>query len=419
MRKPARRFAGREAAVPAILVALLLDGMAIGMIAPVLPARVAAFTADRAAQSYWVGALAVGWGLMHFIAAPVLGALSDRFGRRPVLLASIAGLAIDLEAMALAPSIWAMLAGRLVGGLTAAGFLVGSAYVADVTPAERRSRSMGLLGAAVGIGLIVGPVVGGLLGEIDARWPFHLAAALACANGLYVAFALPESLAPGQRAAFSLRRANPLSALLALRTMRAVAVLVAVFGLVKFAQFVLQNVWVLYTSFRFGWGPRDSGIALLAVGVAAALAQGVLLRPLLRRLGERRTAIIGLASGALAMALFGAATQGWMMYVIVAASLPGLTAAPALQGMVSKAYDASRQGVAMGALQAVGSLMAVLAPLVGAPLLGLVSHLPRTDWRVGAPFYLAAAAMAAGLALALATHRQAGRAAARGVAGQP
>lgn len=376
--------------------------MAIGMIAPVLPTRVGQFVADRELQSYWVGALAVGWGLMHFIAAPTLGALSDRFGRRPLLLASIVGLIIDLELMASAPNLWTMLAGRLLGGISASGFLIGSAYIADVTPPEKRGRGMGMLGAAVGVGLIAGPVVGGLLAHyFSPRWPFHVAAALACCNALYVSFVLPESLKPATRVPFSLRRANPFAALAGLATMGAVVMLVATFGLVKFAQFVLQNVWVLYTSFRFGWGPRDSGIALFAVGVAAALAQGALLGPMLHRLGEQRTALAGLASGALAMALFGLATQGWMMYAVLAISVPGLTAAPALLGMVSRAYDAKRQGVAMGAVQAVGSIMAVVAPLVGTPVLARVSNLPRTDWRIGAPFYLAAVAMVVGFALVL------------------
>lgn len=389
----------RAPSIAFILLALLIDGMAIGMIAPVLPSRVGAFVTDRESQSYWVGAFAVAWGVMHFIAAPMLGAASDRFGRRPILMLSIAGLCIDLLLMAFATSPWMMLAGRVLGGVTASGFIVGAAYVADVTTPENRSRGLGRLGAAVGVGLILGPAAGGLMGEVDVQLPFLVAAGLCVLNLAWCAFVLPEAVPEAGRRAFSFGRANPFAALASIGTMRGVGTLMIVFGLIKLAQFILQAVWVLYTEFRFDWGPRDSGVALFCVGVAAAIAQGVLLGPLLRRFGEQRTLLIGLASATVAMVAFGLATQGWMIYAIIAISLPGLAAAPALQGLVSKSFDAGRQGVAMGALNAVGSLSAIVAPLAGAPLLAAVSDMPPSDWRLGAPFYLAAACALVGLGL--------------------
>jgi DHA1 family tetracycline resistance protein-like MFS transporter len=386
-------MAKRAPSLAFILIALLIDGMSIGMIAPVLPSRVGEFVADREAQSYWVGAIAVAWGAMHFIAAPMLGAASDRFGRRPLLMLSIAGLVADLLLMAFATSPWMMLAGRVLGGLTASGFIIGAAYVADITPPDQRSRGLGRLGAAVGVGLILGPAAGGLMGEWDPRLPFLVAAGLSTLNFAWCAFVLPESLPAGGRLAFSIARANPFAALASITTMRGVGTLMIVFGLIKLAQFLMQAVWVLYTRFRFDWGPRDSGIALFCVGLAAAVAQGLLLGMLLRRFGEQRTLLIGLVSAAVAMLGFGLATEGWMIYAIIAVSLPGLAAAPALQGLVSKSFDAARQGVAMGALNAVGSVAAIVAPLAGAPLLAAVSDLPTDDWRLGAPFFLAAASV--------------------------
>lgn len=375
-----------------VLVAVLLDTMAIGMIAPVLPARVAAFTTSADEQTWWVGALSVAWGAAHFMAASFLGALSDRHGRRPVLLLSIAGLACDLLLMAFATSPWMMLAGRLVGGITASGFLVGSAYAADVTPPGDRSRAMGFVGAAAGVGLILGPVVGGLLGERDPRFAFMVAAGVAAANAAYVALVLPESRSAAARRDAGAGHAsggNPLASFGVLRSMRGVGAIAIVFCLAKLAQFTLQNVWVLYTQFRFEWGPKEAGIALFTIGVAAAVAQGLLLGRMLRRFGERRTVLAGLAMGALTMVAFGLATRGWMVYAIVLLALPGLAVVPALQGLASTRVDAARQGLAMGALHSMGSLMAVVAPVVATPLLAAVNQLPATDWRSGAPLHMA------------------------------
>ena len=324
-----------QAGIRFILVTVFLDVLGIGLIIPVLPALVGEFTTSRDLQSYWYGALSATYGVTQFFCAPLLGALSDRFGRRPVLLISIFGLGVNFLLTAIAPSLWIMLIARVIGGATGASLSVANAYVADVTPPEARGKSFGILGAAFGLGFIVGPMMGGLLGSYDLRLPFYAAACLSVLNWLYGFFVLPESHPPEKRSGFSLARANPFSALTALAKLRGVGGLVGVYALTVLAQFILQTTWVLYTAFRFGWGPRENGVALFVVGLVAAGVQGGLLGVLLKTLGEVRTTLFGMASGAIAFLCYGLAPQGWVMYVIIFANVLGFAAAPALQGIVS------------------------------------------------------------------------------------
>ncbi len=390
----------RQPAPPFILITLLIDVMGFGMLLPVLPALVGEFTDSRDAQTYWYGAMILTFGLTQFFCAPVLGALSDRFGRRPVLLASIFGLGVMFLASALATSLTWLLLARVFGGMLAANFAVANAYVADLTTPENRARSFGLVGAAFGIGYVIGPMVGGLLGTIDIRLPFYVAAALSVANFLYGWFVVPESLPRERRKPFAWKSAAPFAALAGLAALRPVGTLVAVIAVANLGQFILHGTWVLYTTFRFDWGPREAGLSLFAVGLMAALVQGALLGVLLRRLGERRLVLAGLASGAIAYVAYGLSTAGWMMYAIIFANLLAFAVGPALHAIVSKAADPSAQGVSMGSLMALNSLMAVAAPLIGAPLLAEVSHLPAGDWRIGAPFFMSALLAATALALA-------------------
>ena len=391
----------RTPGLPFILVTVLLDVMAFGLLLPVLPALVGEFTGSREDQAQWYGAMIVAFGAAQFCCAPFLGALSDRYGRRPVLLLSTAALGTMFLLSALVQSVEALLALRIVGGMLAANYSVANAYVADVTDPAARAKSFGLIGASFGIGYVVGPMVGGLLGHVDVRWPFYAAAALSFANFLYGSFVLPESLAPARRKpAIDLARANPLGALAGLARLRTVGLLVAVIALANLAQFILHGVWVLYTNFRFDWGPRETGLSLFCVGLAVAVVQGGLLRVLLRHLGERRLIIAGLASGTLAYVAYGLATAGWAIYALILANLLAFAVGPALNAIVSRATDPSEQGLAMGALASLGSLMAVLAPLLGTPLLAAGSHYPADDWRVGAPFFLSGALACAALALA-------------------
>ena len=376
--------------MPFILVVVFIDVLGIGLAMPVLPMLVGDYTASRELQSYWYGALVIVYGLMQFICAPLLGALSDRFGRRPVILASIFGLGLHYLLLALAPSLWFMLFARVLGGITGASFSVANAYASDVTPAEGRAKSFGLIGAAFGLGFICGPMLGGLLGSIDLHLPFYAAAGLALVNGLYGAFVVPESLPPERRAPFAIRRANPFAAFLALSRHREIGHLVVVFALVVLAQLILQTTWVLFTHFRFGWGPRENGFALFCVGLVAAVVQGVLLGRLLRWFGEVRLALLALAVGTVAYLAYGLATRGWMMYAIIVANFVSFAAGPALQGIVSNAVGPREQGVTMGALSSLQSIMFVIAPAIGTSLLAQVSHLPPSDWRVGVTFYVSA-----------------------------
>lgn len=396
----------RPAAVRFILVCVLLDVLGFGLVIPVLPSLVGEFAVARDSQAYWYGVMSAIYGVMQFACAPLLGALSDRFGRRPVMLFAITGLGLDFLLMSLAPSLGWLLAARIIGGATAANFSVASAYIADVTPPETRGKAMGMIGAAFGIGFIIGPVVGGLLGAENVRLPFYVAAALSLLNVAYGFFVLPESLPADRRAPFSLARANPFTALKGLVQLRGVGGLVWVYALTILAQFILHSTWVLYTTFRFGWTPRENGISLFAVGAVTAVVQGALLGMLLKRFGERWIVVAGLASGALAFLFYGLAQQGWVMYAVIVANIVGFAVGPALQGMISKNVDERSQGITMGSLNSVSSIMLVIAPLIGAPLLATVSHLPPHDWRVGAPFYASALLQVASLVFAIVHFRR-------------
>lgn len=383
--------AGRQAAVPFVLVCVFIDVLGFGLIIPVLPALIGSFTHDAAAQAHWYGWMTAGYGLMQFVFAPVLGALSDRYGRRVVLLGGIAGLGLDFLLAAFAPNLAWLMVARLVGGATASNFSVANAYVADVSPPETRAQALGKIGAAFGIGFIVGPVVGGLLSGIDLRAPFLAAAGLALINFAYGWFVLPESLPVERRTRFRWAKANPFSAIRGLFALHGIGPLVWVFALTMLAQFLLHSTWVLFTTFRFGWGPLANGVSLCVVGLSAAIVQGVLIGPIIRRWGEVKSAMVGMGSAAIAYVLYASATQGWMLYAIIAANALGFLVNPALQGLISKNVDPTEQGVTMGALSSVSSLLLVLGPLIGTPLLAAASHLPRTDWRLGGPLLVSAA----------------------------
>ena len=391
---------GRAAAMPFIMLATLIDMMSIGLIIPVLPALVGEFTGSQADQAFWYGVMTFAFGLANFFASPFLGALSDAHGRRPVLLLGFCGMAVSFLATAVATAMWMLVAVRLVSGAMQANMSVGNAYVADITPPEGRAKRFGMLGAMFGLGFILGPVMGGLLGAIDLRLPFLAAGSLALLNLLYGYFVLPESLPAERRRAFHWKAANPVSSLRGLAQLKGARPLVAVIACTGLAQFVLYTCWVLYTTFKFGWGPLENGWSLAAVGIVSVIVQGLLLGRLLRWFSPRRLAVLGLVSSTLAYAMWGAASEGWMMFAVIFANLLGATVAASVHSIISGAADARSQGQALGAVGGLNSLMAVLAPVLGAPLLSMVSHLPKGDWRIGAPFYFCAALQAAALILA-------------------
>jgi DHA1 family tetracycline resistance protein-like MFS transporter len=393
----------RTAAMPFIMLTTLIDMVSIGLIIPVLPALVGSFTGSQADQAIWYGVVTFAFGFANFFASPILGALSDQYGRRPVLLIGFCGLAFSFLLTAMATALWMLVAIRLMSGAMQANMSVSNAYVADITPPEERARRFGMLGAMFGIGFILGPVMGGLLGAIDLRLPFFAAGSLALLNLLYGWFVLPESLPAERRRAFSLKSANPVASLRGLAQLKGAGLLVAVIACSGLAQFVLYTTWVLYTTFKFGWGPLENGWSLAAVGVVSAIVQGVLMGRLLRRFSPRRLAVLGLLSSTLAFVAWGVATEGWMMFAIIFLNLLAATVSASIQSIISSAADPRAQGSAMGAVGGLNSLTAVIAPVLGAPLLQMVSHLPQGDWRIGAPFYFCALLQATSLFLAV-TH---------------
>ena len=385
-----------------IAITVLLDMIAIGLIIPVLPHIVGRFTASNEAQTFWFGVVTFTFGVANFVGSPVLGALSDRFGRRPVLLLGIAGLGLGFIVTGLATALWMIVVVRLFSGAMQANIAVANAYVADISAPEERARRFGLLGAMFGVGFILGPVVGGLLGGIDVRWPFFAAGALALTNWLYGFFVLPESLARAQRRAFDWKRAHPLAALQGLAALRDVGPLVLVIALASLAQFVLHTSWVLYTHFKFGWGPTEVGWSLFCVGAMMALVQGFLLKHLLKRWSPRTLAGFGLVAGSLTYFGYGIVPEGWMIYVVIVfGTLAGGGAQSAIQSIVSNAADTRHQGQTMGAVASMNSLMAVVAPVLATALLGFVSHRPAGDWLIGLPFYFCAALQAGAALIAI------------------
>lgn len=390
----------RNASLPFILITVFIDVLGIGLMLPVLPALIGSLTTSPDLQSWWYGALLVTYGITQFLCVPLLGALSDRFGRRPVLLLSIFGLGMSYLITATTHSLPLLVLSRIVSGATGASFTVASAYVADITPPEQRGRGFGAIGAAFGMGFIFGPVIGGLLGGVDLRLPFFVAAGLSLLNWLYGFFVLPESLPAEKRAPVTLKRANPLGALVHLAQLRGAGGLVWVFAITMLAQWVLHSSWVLYTSFRFGWGPQQNGMALFVVGVNAAIVQGLLLGKLIRRFGEKRLAMMAMTSATVVYLCYGLITTPWMMYVLILANFLSFASAPSLQALVSQAAAVHEQGVTQGALNAVTSVMTVIGPLVSTPLLAMVAHLPAGDWRMGTVFFICSSLQALGLGVA-------------------
>jgi DHA1 family tetracycline resistance protein-like MFS transporter len=393
-----------------ILICVFIDMLGIGLIVPVLPALVGEFVHGREQQAFWFGILSAVFGLMQFLFMPMVGAASDRLGRRPIMLYSMAGMGINFLTTAWAPNLACLFIGRVIGGASSASMSVAMAYASDVTAPEDRAKSFGKIGAAFGFGFVCGPMLGGLLGNISLHLPFYVAAGLSAANFVYGFLAVPESLPPGNRKPFRFADIHPFGGLARLARKREIRGLVVVVVLVTFAQMMLQSTWVLYTTFRFGWTPADNGIAMFCVGVASIVVQAGLLAALIRRFGEVRLSLLGLASGAVTYMLYGLATHGWMMYVFILCNLLAFAAGPALQGIISKSAGPGEQGELMGSLQSVGSLGVILMPLLGTFILGAASHLPPQDWRVGGPFFVCAAMQALAIVVArryFRAHRQA------------
>jgi DHA1 family tetracycline resistance protein-like MFS transporter len=398
--------APRKAALAFIMVTVLLDVLALGIIIPILPRLIVSFVHDdMAVAARYIGLFGTLWALMQFVFSPVQGALSDHFGRRPVILLSNLGLGVDYIIMALAPGLSWLLVGRILAGITAASMSTSGAYIADVTPPQDRARRFGYISAAWGIGFVVGPALGGVLGGIDPRLPFWIAAALSLTNFVYGLFVLPESLPADRRAPFSLARANPLGALGFLRAHSGLLGLAGVNALYWLAHQVLPSVFVAYTMFRYNWSETTVGLSLAASGVCTLIVQGFLVGRVVPRIGERRAIILGLLFGASGFAMFGAAASGvWLFAGIAILSLWGFYA-PASQALMSRRVGASEQGQLQGANMSVMALTGLVGPCLFTLSFAHFIGRERTFLFPGAPFYLASGllVMAALLAFRICT----------------
>nr|WP_225444494.1 TCR/Tet family MFS transporter [Pseudomarimonas arenosa] len=380
----------RRAALLFIFITVLLDILAIGIIIPVLPHLVERFAGGTAQAALWVGVFGTAFAVAQFFCSPLQGALSDRFGRRPVILLSNAGLALDFVLMALANTLPLLFLGRVLAGVTSASLSTANAYIADVTPAEKRAASFGMLGAAFGIGFVIGPALGGLLGAIDLRLPFWVAAGLAAANLCYGWLILPESLPPERRSRFEWKRANPAGSLLMLRRYPQVFGLVGVTVLSQLAHYALPTVFVLYASHRYGWGEQSVGYVLTLVGVCNVIVQAGLVRRLVPRIGERAALLLGLLCGAAGFALQGLAATGTIfLCAIPLMALWGL-AGPSLQTLMTRQVDAHEQGRLQGAVTSAVSLTGVIGPAVFSQVFAAMLVAGSVGLS-GAPFLLSAA----------------------------
>jgi DHA1 family tetracycline resistance protein-like MFS transporter len=384
------------------LSVVYIDMLGIGLAFPVLPRLIEELQGgDVSRASYIYGALAAAYSLMQFLFAPLLGALSDRYGRRPVLLLALVGMAINYLLLAYAPTLALFALGRMIAGAFGATFTAAGAYIADITPPEKRAQSFGLIGAAFGFGFITGPALGGLLGEIDLRLPFIVAAILSLADFVFAYFALPESLPPENRSALQWRRANPIGAVRALARYGSVLGLIAIFVLAAFANRVAEMTWVLFTGYRFGWGPAETGWSLAMVGVMFVVGQGGLVRIVVPRLGERRAILLGLAVSAITCVLYGLVPQGWMIFpVMVLATFGWTIAQPAVQALMSRSVPANEQGLLQGALASMMNLTSIAGPPIWTGLFGYFVSSAAPVIVPGAAFFGAALVFVLALTLA-------------------
>ncbi len=379
----------RQAAVFFILVTVVLDMLSFGIIIPVLPKLVEEFLGGDTAQAAEIyGLMGTSWALMQFVCSPIQGALSDRFGRRPVVLLSNLGLGLDFILMALAPSLAWLFAGRVISGIASSSFSTAGAYIADVTAPEKRAAAFGLMGASFGLGFVLGPAVGGLLGAIDPRWPFWGAAATSLLNACYGFFVLPESLPLEKRAPFRWQRANPAGALILLRSHHELFGLATANFLMNLAHGVLPSVAVLYLGYRYGWGPSAVGFTLAAVGICAMIVQGTLVRPITATLGERRTLLTGLLCGATGFAIYGLAPTPFVYCLGIPVMAFWGLAGPSAQVFMTRRVSASEQGQLQGAIASLTGIAGLIGPTLFTQTFALFIG-PQADWHLpGAPYLL-------------------------------
>ena len=400
-----------KAAIGFIFITLLIDITGLGLIIPVLPKLIEQLVHGGISEaSKWGGWLTFAYAIMQFIFAPVLGNLSDKFGRRPILLLSLTGFGIDYIFLALAPSIGWLIVGRLIAGITGASMTTATAYIADISTPENRAQNFGMIGAAFGIGFIIGPVMGGLLGEYGARLPFVVAAILSLLNALYGYFILPESLDKAHRRPFDWKRANPLGSLLRLKKYPSIGGLIGSLILIYLASHSVQSTWTFINIEKFKWSEATIGYSLGMVGILVAIVQGGLIRFVNPRLGNEKSVYIGLLLYSAGLVLFAFASQTWMMFVFLIPYCLGGIAGPALQSILSGEVPSNEQGELQGALTSLISATTIIGPLI---MTYLFAHFTQKNAPVhfpGAPFLLGAAMMLGSAVIAyFALHKRGNR----------
>jgi DHA1 family tetracycline resistance protein-like MFS transporter len=393
---------GRRAALIFIFFTILIDVLAFGVIIPVLPHLVEDFVGgDTSLAAYWVGIFGTVFALVQFFSTPIQGALADRYGRRPVILLSCFGLGMDFILMALAPNLAWLFVGRVISAITAASFTTANAYVADITAPEDRAKSFGVLGAAFGLGFVVGPLIGGVLGDIDARLPFWFAAGLALVNFVYGLFVLPESLPKALRTPrFDWSHAKPMGGVKLLRNYPQIWGLVAVVFIANFAHYVYPSTFVLYADASFGWKEKQAGYVLAVVGVLSVIVNAILIGKVVKALGERRAMLFGLCCGGVGFLIYGFADTGWLFLLGLPISSLWAIATPASQAMITHRVEADAQGRIQGAIMSVVALAGIFAPAVFAGSFGYFIG-PHAPMRLpGVAFLIASGLLACGVLVA-------------------
>lgn len=388
MQKPATR-----SSLSFIFFTIAIDATGFGIIMPSLPDVIRRFMTDEAAISQTYGYFIAVYALMQFLSSPFLGSLSDRFGRRPILLISLAGGAVDYFIMALANSLPILFIGRLIAGISGASFTVASAYIADISTDENRSQNFGIMGAGFGIGFIAGPAIGGILGSYGPQYPFIAAGLFNLLNFLFGLFVLPESLPPERRGKVDLKALNPFRAFHALAAIPAIRTLVFVYACLQLAGQTHPSIWTLYTEHRYGWSAAEVGLSLAAVGLLSALSQGLLTGWLVKMWGENRVLVVGVFGEGVCFLLFGLADQGYYVYFILLLSSLFWSSQPALQSLVSREVEPQKQGELQGTLMSITALMAIINPLLVTTLFSLTSNRSGAVYLPGSPYFFAGAVL--------------------------
>ena len=381
----------KEAALGFIFITLLIDIIGFGIIIPILPQLIQNLTHGTVSEaSRYGGLLIFAYSLMQFVCSPIIGNLSDQFGRRPVLLCSLFGFGIDYLFLAFAPSIGWLFVGRMIAGITGASITTGSAYISDISTPEKKAQNFGMIGAAFGLGFIIGPVLGGQLAHFGIRWPFIGAACLSLINWLYGFFILPESLAKENRRRFEWKRANPVGSLKLLNKYPVISGLVISITLIYVASHSVQTTWSYYTIEKFGWSPTMIGYSLGVVGVCVAIVQGLLIRRIIPRLGQEKSVYTGLALYAIGFTLFAYASQTWMMYAFTAVYCLGGIAMPSIQGIISTHVPPNEQGELQGALTSLMRATSIIGPLIMTNVFSYFTSTAAPIHFAGAPFIVSA-----------------------------